>query len=256
MFDIWSKRASARAAADEIVPRTIPIRNTPHPNRPYQKFTTFKTLAPPHPPSPKTPTYMPSLDFASIKHQLPPPLPAPRRPKPGNEIVNNPFRPNVRSIDRLHAWTTPYSQEKRLKDSKNLHPAIYHSAELLWSKGIVDASKSNYAAGLLRFSQFCDRMGDSWAHTQGTAQVLQCALGFLVYDNGIYYTAPLGMATHLESPWEGEPRTSKAHTDVAPRDSQSPPNTSTFSTQLWISLHLSTARFGLSLALPSGAAVD
>ncbi|KAJ3981028.1 hypothetical protein F5890DRAFT_1418456 [Lentinula detonsa] len=115
---------------------------------------------------------MPSLDSASTKHQFPPPLPAPRRPKPGNEIVNNPFRPNVHSVDRLHAWTTPYSQEKRLKDSKHLHPAIYHSAELLWSKGIVDVSKSNYAAGLLRFSQFCDRMGVSEKDRMPASEVL------------------------------------------------------------------------------------
>ncbi|KAJ3978537.1 hypothetical protein F5890DRAFT_1595856, partial [Lentinula detonsa] len=169
MFDLWSKRASAHAVADDVVPRPTPVQNTSRSTHSYRKFTTFKRA---QEPSPAVITHHPPSPIPFPSPRFLPSLPAMRHPKPGNEIVNNPFRPNVRAVDRLHAWTTPYSQTKRIMDSTHLNPIIYESAELLWSKGIVDASKSNYAAGLLRFSQFCDRMGVSEQDRMPASEVL------------------------------------------------------------------------------------
>jgi hypothetical protein len=57
----------------------------------------------------------------------------------------------------MHAWTTPYSQERRLKDSNPYPKEVYEAAELIWCKGLVDPTKSNYGAGVLRFNQYCDK---------------------------------------------------------------------------------------------------
>jgi hypothetical protein len=81
---------------------------------------------------------------------------APRKAKEGSNIANSSLHPNVRAKDRIHAWNTPYSITKR-QETLNTYPAnIIELAEKAMQGGLADSTKSSYAAGLLRFNQFCN----------------------------------------------------------------------------------------------------
>ncbi|KAF8829606.1 hypothetical protein HHX47_DHR3000756 [Lentinula edodes] len=84
-----------------------------------------------------------------------------RKPKKGCEITPNPLRPNVRAADRIHAWNTPYSIQKRLEESNSLPAKVIELGEQVMAKGTVKSTKEVYAAGLLRYNQFGDLMGIS-----------------------------------------------------------------------------------------------
>ncbi|KAJ3795263.1 hypothetical protein GGU11DRAFT_668533, partial [Lentinula aff. detonsa] len=67
-------------------------------------------------------------------------------------------RPHVLAKDRLHAWTTPFSIERRQKISSTYSAEILKLGEKAVSAGLVDPTKQAYGAGLLRWNQFCDNM--------------------------------------------------------------------------------------------------
>lgn len=92
----------------------------------------------------------------SLSHAAPLPLfpISIRKPK----LPYNPLRPNVRAVDRIHAWHTPYSIAKRQDTSDKLSPRIVELGEKAMQEALADPTKSTYAAGLLRFNQFCNEL--------------------------------------------------------------------------------------------------
>ncbi|KAJ3851254.1 hypothetical protein EV368DRAFT_27306, partial [Lentinula lateritia] len=67
------------------------------------------------------------------------------------------LRPNVNSTDRILAWTSPWSIEKKRQDLESIPLHILQQAEQITASGLTSQTKSNYAAGLLHWHQFCDR---------------------------------------------------------------------------------------------------
>ncbi|KAJ3971832.1 hypothetical protein EV361DRAFT_785643, partial [Lentinula raphanica] len=66
-------------------------------------------------------------------------------------------RPNVRAAERLNAWTSPFAENQKLSNSLKLPKHILVATQSLIADSFADQTKSSYAAGLLRYHQFCDR---------------------------------------------------------------------------------------------------
>ncbi|KAJ7059303.1 hypothetical protein C8F01DRAFT_1301867, partial [Mycena amicta] len=132
-----------------------------------------------------------------------------RRPKTGNEVLSSPYRPFVPAHQRLIAWKTPYGQSQLALDRDlTLKDKALMLARV--SNGLVKKSQSTYAAGLLRFTQFCDERGISedrrmpadatllacFISSSIGAHGLACAKNWL---NGIHYWHIINNA-----PWHGD----------------------------------------------------
>lgn len=80
-----------------------------------------------------------------------------RQPTKENQITLSPYRPHVPANQRLLLWTTPHSllaqQQRDQEVSRRLQTQMFR--DLLAS--VTDDTREGYAAGLLRFTQFCDR---------------------------------------------------------------------------------------------------
>jgi hypothetical protein len=81
----------------------------------------------------------------------------PRRPQVGREVVPNPFRPHVAAADRIRCWKTPHSISFNLQMASALPPDLIESSFETIYGSLAPATKSTYGAGLLRFTQFCDK---------------------------------------------------------------------------------------------------
>lgn len=96
----------------------------------------------------------------------------PRKPKKGCEIVASSWRPHVLASDRLHQWFTP--QTKAFHDSiagalpettlRKLFEVMVYSLD--------QSTRDGYGAGLLRFTQFCDKAGVSEEDRMPASSVL------------------------------------------------------------------------------------
>ncbi|KAF5390649.1 hypothetical protein D9757_002642 [Collybiopsis confluens] len=69
-----------------------------------------------------------------------------RKPKQGNTIAHSNLRPSVRAQDRIHAIRYRQTQ-------------IIESGERAMIMALSSNTITSYASGLLRFNQFCDKMG-------------------------------------------------------------------------------------------------
>ncbi|KAJ7203473.1 hypothetical protein C8J57DRAFT_1101212 [Mycena rebaudengoi] len=89
----------------------------------------------------------------------PTPIPAPkkaRKPRAGCKIDNNAFRPHVAAVDRLRSWSSPFSLENNAAFRKELLDDAVNKTYAAIFASYAGPMQSNYAAGLLRFHQFCD----------------------------------------------------------------------------------------------------
>jgi len=98
---------------------------------------------------------------------IPPPLPRPderkRRPrmsgKPEDRIHTSILRPHVLAQDRFLSWLTPYGVD-RLNTLAQQFPAhLLARRRIIITSSIKPKSLGNYAAGLVRFTKFCDNLG-------------------------------------------------------------------------------------------------
>jgi hypothetical protein len=71
------------------------------------------------------------------------------------------FRPPVSAPDRLRSWTSPFSLQKREHIESTLPQPLVDAAFQVVSDALAPNTRSNYAAGILRFHQFCDSWGIS-----------------------------------------------------------------------------------------------
>jgi hypothetical protein len=80
----------------------------------------------------------------------------PRKPKKDSRIAPSALRPHVLASDRLLLWTTPHSHSFQ----KTLEAQFPSSAVLKLFQVMLCSldrdTRSNYGAGLLRFTQYCD----------------------------------------------------------------------------------------------------
>ncbi|PPQ74399.1 hypothetical protein CVT24_001069 [Panaeolus cyanescens] len=68
----------------------------------------------------------------------------------------SPFRPPVPAADRLTVWSSPYAQRHRETLSSSLPSTLVDKAYQAVGDAIATSTRVSYAAGLLRFHQFCD----------------------------------------------------------------------------------------------------
>lgn len=100
---------------------------------------------------------------------------APRKPRPENQITHNNYRPNVSAADRLFCWTTPFAIQRHSELFGGLPPELADHAHSAIRGALAPNSKSSYAAGLLRFTQFCDRWGIPESDRMPASYPLLCA---------------------------------------------------------------------------------
>ncbi|KAJ3537651.1 hypothetical protein NMY22_g5509 [Coprinellus aureogranulatus] len=97
-----------------------------------------------------------------------------RKPKVGNEVAPSAFRPHVEAVDRL-SWVTPYSIHHRQKLRDKLPDELVKAACAAVIGALAKSTRSTYAAGLLRFTQFCDQWGISEFERMPASYALLCA---------------------------------------------------------------------------------
>ena len=115
---------------------------------------------------------IPSPHFHLHKPTLPP---QPRRPAPGRDINLSSLRPRVAAADRLFAWHTPHG----ITHDNILHHALPPQLAELAKTSIMGAwapsTRSTYAAGILRFTQFCDKWSIPESTRMPASYALLCA---------------------------------------------------------------------------------
>ncbi|KAF7368678.1 hypothetical protein MVEN_00192100 [Mycena venus] len=124
--------------------------------------------------------------------------PKPRKPKAGNEILNNNFHPHVLAQDRLRLWSSPFSRDHDAEFRKHLPQDAVDKTYAALFGALAPDTQENYTAGLLRFHQFCDKFEISERAQMPASHFLLAAfIAQYVGTPGTTLTAP---------PWEGEDR--------------------------------------------------
>jgi hypothetical protein len=80
----------------------------------------------------------------------------PRKPRAGAEIVNNALRPHVLAEDRLRVWKSPFALEHDAHFRSLVPTEVVNKTYATLLASFAGPTLSNYAAGILRFHQFCD----------------------------------------------------------------------------------------------------
>ena len=81
----------------------------------------------------------------------------PRKPRAGCEVRNNSLRPHVAAADRLYTWDTPFGLEQRSCLQALIPETLIEPVLMTIRGGYAPNTKSSYAAGILRWTQFCDK---------------------------------------------------------------------------------------------------
>ena len=99
----------------------------------------------------------------------------PRKPRPDRILTPSSFRPRVMAVDRLFSWHTPFGISHDESLLAQLPPALVESAKMSITGALAVSSQSTYAAGLLRFNQFCNRWEISEDARMPASYALLCA---------------------------------------------------------------------------------
>jgi hypothetical protein len=105
------------------------------------------------PPLQPTPPTVPSQPVARNINQK---VSEPRKARAGCEITNNEYRPHVLAHNCLRVWSSPFSIEHQHTFGKQLPADIVNRTYTTLMGSYAPGPHDNYAAGLLRFHQFCN----------------------------------------------------------------------------------------------------
>ena len=125
-------------------------------------------------------------------------------------IAHNSLRPQVAAADCLFGWDTPFGICHREQLARLLPPPLVKAASMSIHGALTPNSKSTYAAGILRFNQFCDKYSISKEDRMLPSYALICA--FIAKHKGKQSDNtirgwPSGICSfHLvnHAPWYGE----------------------------------------------------
>lgn len=98
-----------------------------------------------------------------------------RKAQSGRQITHNALRPHVPAADRLFVWDTPHAARHRQHLIASLPPQLVESAMMSIRGAYAPNTKSTYAAGTLRFTQFCDAWGIDEEARMPASYPLLCA---------------------------------------------------------------------------------
>lgn len=103
-----------------------------------------------------TPNYKSLLDVRNTAATTLRPRVA-RRPLSKNEWKESPFRPLVPADRRILMWTTPHSLHTQASMNDEISTRLQEKIYSALLQATSDGTRESYGAGLLRFTQFCDR---------------------------------------------------------------------------------------------------
>ncbi|KAF8804793.1 hypothetical protein BYT27DRAFT_6686698, partial [Phlegmacium glaucopus] len=171
-------------SSDSVPPRPIRPRNLLFP---FKRTFPTNTTSPNHTStSPIVPITLPhrvTMTPAPPDLLLPashPPNPSlrpicPRIPQTGRHIAPNILRPHVAAANRLFSWDTPYGTRHRNLLYACLPQPLVDSALMSIQGALAPNTRSTYAAGLKRFTQFCDKWGIAEEARMPASYALICA---------------------------------------------------------------------------------
>lgn len=107
---------------------------------------------------------------------------APRKPHKGRELTESSLRPRVRAAERLSTWETPFSLEKKSAELAKFPREVIDSGNTVMLAGLAPSTMTTYAAGLLRWSQYCDSMNISEEDRMPASDIL--IIGFMGFHMG------------------------------------------------------------------------
>lgn len=82
-----------------------------------------------------------------------------RPPKESDKIDESPLRGSCSAPMRFICWKTPFGEQRRRAIIEKFGQEYYLRLRLVLLHSIKSSTMSSYAAGLLRFTQFCDKLG-------------------------------------------------------------------------------------------------
>ena len=94
--------------------------------------------------------------FASTLSKTPPSIPDPIISSCAPKIPFSRFRPSISASNRLSAWASPFALRKRQDLESSLPSCLVDVAFRIAFDSLAPKTKSTYAAGILRFHQFCN----------------------------------------------------------------------------------------------------
>lgn len=103
-----------------------------------------------------TPSSPARSDLASSPRAVDSRIPQPRKPKLGCNYRPSPFRPPCLAKDRIRSWSSPFSTSQRNNILSEIPPENAHILLDTMLSSLDEPTRSCYAAGLLRYTQFCD----------------------------------------------------------------------------------------------------
>ena len=124
--------------------------------------TTNISLQVPHKKSPKAPILSPRVIHA-------------HKPQLGRAIAYNDLRPHVPTAERIFSWRMPFGSCHHAHVAQTLLPPLVQSAMMAVQGALAPNTKSTYAAGPLRFTQFCNKWGITEEARMPADYALLCA---------------------------------------------------------------------------------
>ena len=91
---------------------------------------------------------------ASLPHPRKAPIPRVRK---SSKIHPSSYRPYVLARERITSWSTPYSNSCFTELIKTFPKSVIDSWRFVMQSSVTEETLQNYGAGLLRFTQFCNR---------------------------------------------------------------------------------------------------
>ncbi len=79
------------------------------------------------------------------------------------------------AVDRPLTWSTPFSRQRKLDDAALLPAEVIDKAHLAIRGALAKKTRGTYGAGLIRFTQFCDKYDISEAARMPASYTLLCA---------------------------------------------------------------------------------
>ncbi|EAU91389.2 hypothetical protein CC1G_07424 [Coprinopsis cinerea okayama7 len=143
-------------------PRSRPIRfscaPSPSPATIYDLKPTSKPVALTSQRPIHEPAFVPSLPKSTFRLATSSELyPKQRKPRKGSEITPSSLRPPCPAKRRLYEWESPFSIANRKHHEDIIPPDLVDIAMSSVERSLAPSTQSTYAAGLLRYQQFCDR---------------------------------------------------------------------------------------------------
>jgi hypothetical protein len=95
-----------------------------------------------------------------------------RKAKSINKYSSSSYRPHVLASDQLRFWSSPYTVSRQNAIISHIPATISANLMDVMLVSLEEKTRSNYGAGLLRFTQFCDTHGIAEADRCPASEVL------------------------------------------------------------------------------------